>query len=308
MLVTTIKRVVRAGVVGFFRNAFVSLATVLVMMITLFVIGSLLFMNAALTSTLEQVNQKVDINAYFLTTATEQQVLEVKDAVSLLPEVASVEYISREQALETFRERHKNDQLTLQALDELGENPLGASLAIRAKDPSQYEVIAKFLEGNIAVSEGEESIIEKVNYSQNKVVIDRLAEFTKSVESAGLIFTIFLVLASVMIVFNTIRLAIYTNKDEIEVMQLVGADNWFVNGPYIIEGMLYGLAAGLLTLFIFYPISIYLGSVTETFFGAFNSFDFYISNFGMLFQYIVGSGIVLGGASSFLAVRRYLGV
>jgi len=308
MLVTTIKRVIRAGVVSFLRNAFVSLATVLVMMITLFVIGSLLFMNAALTSTLEQVNQKVDINAYFLTTTTEQQVLEVKKSVEQLPEVESVEYVSREQALDTFRERHKNDQLTLQALDELSDNPLGASLAIQAKDPSQYGVIAKFLEEKVAVSEVQQAIIEKVNYNQNKVVIDRLSELTRSIENAGLVFTIFLTLASVMIVFNTIRLAIYTNKDEIEVMQLVGADNMFVNGPYIIEGILYGLVAGLFTLFIFYPISIYMGSVTETFFGAFNSFDFYISNFGMLFGYIVGSGVVLGAVSSFLAVRRYLGV
>jgi len=284
------------------------MATMLVMMITLFVIGSLLFMNAALESTLEQVKQKVDINAYFLTTATEDKVLEVKTAVERLPEVAGVEYISREAALERFKTRHKDDQLTLQALEELEENPLGASLAIRAKDPSQYEIVAKFLEGRTAVSEGGEQIIEKVNYHQNKVVIDRLSSLTKSIENAGLIFTIFLTIASVMIVFNTIRLAIYTNKDEIEVMQLVGASNWFVRGPYIIEGMLYGLVAVLMTLFIFYPLSIYVGSVTESFFGAFNSFTFYINNFAMLFEYIVGSGIALGAISSFLAVRRYLGV
>ncbi|MCD5384611.1 MAG: ABC transporter permease [Candidatus Pacebacteria bacterium] len=308
MINTTIKRVVKAGVVGFFRNTFVSLATILVMSITLFVIGSLLFMNAALESTLTQIKQKVDINAYFLTTATEEAVLEVKTAVERLPEVARVEYISREESLLRFKERHRDDQLTLQALEELEENPLGASLTIQAKDTGQYEVVAKFLEGRIALSEGEEQIIEKVNYHQNKVVIDRLSDLTSSIEKAGLIFTIFLTFASVMIVFNTIRLAIYTNRDEIEVMQLVGASNWFVNGPYIIEGILYGLVAGVFTLFIFYPLSIYLGSATESFFGVFNSFTFYVNNFGMLFKYIVGSGVVLGAVSSFLAIRRYLGV
>jgi len=233
MIGSTIRRIIRAGVIGFFRNAFVSLATMLVMMITLFVIGALLFMNAALTSTLEQVKQKVDINAYFLTTTTEEQVLEVKTDVERLPEVAGVEYVSREEALKRFKARHKDDQLTLQALEELEENPLGASLAIRAKDPSQYEIVANFLESRTAVAEGGEQIIEKVNYHQNKVVIDRLTALTTSIENAGLIFTIFLTVASVMIVFNTIRLAIYTNKDEIEVMQLVGASNWFVRGPYI---------------------------------------------------------------------------
>jgi len=308
MLITSFKRVVRAGVVGFFRNAFVSMATMLVMMITLFVIGSLLFMNAALTATLEQIKEKVDINAYFLTTATAEQVLEVKVAVEQLPEVQSVEYISREEALAIFRERHKDDQLTLQALEELDENPLGASLAIRAKDPSQYDLVAKFLEGHEAVKAGESRIVEKVNYNQNKVAIDRLTGLTSAIEKAGLIFSIFLTIASIMIVFNTIRLAIYTNRDEIEVMQLVGADNWFVRGPYVVEGVLYGLVAGLITLFVFYPIAVYLGPITESFFGSFNSLTFYINEFGMLFKYIVGSGVLLGAISSFLAVRRYLGV
>ncbi len=308
MLKSGIKRVVRSGVVGFFRNAFVSVSTMLVMMITLFVIGVLLFMNAALTSTLEQVREKVDINAYFLTSAPEKQILELKSSIEQMPEVERVEYISREKALERFKARHKNDQLTLQALEELDENPLGASLAIQAKDPSQYAVIAKFLEDKTAVGEGEQQLIENINYSQNKVVIERLSNLTKAIEKAGVIFTIFLTVASIMIVFNTIRLAIYTNKDEIEVMQLVGASNWFINGPYIIEGMLYGLVAGLVTLFIFYPLSIYMSSSTEVLFGAFNSFTFYINNFGMLFKYLVGSGVGLGAVSSYLAVRRYLGV
>jgi len=109
-------------------------------------------------------------------------------------------------------------------------------------------------------------------------------------------------------VFNTIRLAIYTNRDEIEVMQLVGADNWFVRGPYVVEGALYGLVSGLVTLLVFYPLVIYIGPITENFFGTFNALTFYINNFGILFQYIVGSGVLLGSISSYLAVRRYLGV
>ncbi len=306
MLLTTVKRVIRSGVVGFFRNTFVSLATVLVMMITLFVIGSTIFMNEALTATLDQIKHKVDINAYFLTTATEDQVLDIKSKVEKLPEVASVEYISREEALKQFKSRHENDQLTLQALEELDDNPFGASLAVQAKDPSQYEVIAKFLEGQVNVQGEDEQIIEKVNYNQNKTVIDRLTNIIHLVERVEFIFSIFLILASVMIVFNTIRLAIYTNKDEIEVMQLVGADNWFVRGPYVVEGILYGLTAGVVVLLIFYPISIYLAPSTKSFFVAFDTLTFYLTNFGQLFIYVVGSGVILGAVSSFLAVRRYL--
>lgn len=312
---TNIKRIARSGVIGFFRNAFVSFATMLVMTVTLFVIGSLIFMNAALNASLDDIRSQVDVNAYFLTTAPEGSILELKSALEQLPEVDSVEYISRDKALEQFKERHQNDQLTLQALEELNDNPLGASLAIRAKNPSQYEAIAKFLENKTAVGDGAEQIIEKVNYHQNKAVIDRLSNLIDETQRSGLVQTIILIIASILIAFNTIRLAIYTNRDEIEIMQLVGASYWFVRGPFIIEGALYGLVSGLLVLCVFYPLAIFYpaaiypaGPITLLAIDSFDSVAFYINHFGMLFEYIVGSGIVLGAVSSFLAVRRYLGV
>ncbi len=308
MFFVSVKRVIRSGVIGFFRNAFVSFATMLIMMITLFVIGASLFMNAALESTLEQIKNKVDINAYFLPGVSEDKVLEVKSALEQLPEVESITYTSKEDVLKQFKEEHKGDQLTIQALEELDENPFGASLAIRAKDPSQYERIAKFLEEHESAKSGENRILEKVNYNQNKLVIDRLNRFMNAIDTFVLFVSSFLVIASIMIVFNTIRLAIYTNKDEIEVMQLVGASNWFVRGPYVIEGILYGFVSGLIVLFAFYPLAAYFGTVSEQFFGSFNTLTFYINEFGTLFLYIVGSGVLLGAISSFLAVRRYLGI
>lgn len=305
---TNVKRIIRAGVIGFFRNAFVSFATMLVMTVTLFVIGVMLFLSAALNTTLDDIREKVDINAYFLTNASEEQILELKAALEQLPEVETVTYVTRDAALEQFKTRHESDQLTQQALDELGENPFGASFAIKAKETSQYESIAAFLEGETAIGQGDEQIIERVNYHQNKEVIDRLDKIIAGTERAGFIFGIFLVIASIMIAFNTIRLAIYTNRDEIEIMQLVGASYWFVRGPFIIEGALYGLVSGLVTLFVLYPLSVYLAPLSEGFFGSFNALTFYINNFGTLFNYIVGSGVALGAISSFLAVRRYLGV
>ena len=300
-----IKRVSRAGFIGFLRNGFVSLATVLIMGITLFVLGSIMTTGAALDSVLAQLQQKVDINVYFLIDAPEDAILTLKDAVSELPEVANVEYISREMALERFRERHQDDQLTLQALDELEENPLGASLAIRAKETNQYEGIAKFLENETAVGGGRQ-VIEKINYFQNKATIDKLSEIIDASERFGLITTIFLIAASILIVFNTIRLAIYTTKDEISVMQLVGASDWYVQGPFVIEGALYGFVGGLLALLALYPLALWLGPASEAFLGSFNVLAYYGSHFGWLFFVLIGTGIVLGGLSSFVAVRRYL--
>ncbi|MEX0652392.1 MAG: permease-like cell division protein FtsX [Candidatus Paceibacterota bacterium] len=302
------KRIIKYGSIGFIRNSFVSLSTILVMTVTLFVIGSLIFIGAVLNNTLSQVREKVDINVYFVTTADEGSILSLKKSIEALAEVSSVEYVSRAQALEEFRLRHENDQLTLQALDELSENPLGASLSIRAKETSQYEGIATFLENDVAVSAGEEAIIEKVNFFQNKVAIDRLTRIIDSSEQFGIGIIIFLLIASVMITFNTIRLAIYTARDEISVMKLVGAGNSYVRGPFVFEGVLYGIVAGITTLILFYPLTLWLGPVTEGFFNDINIFQYYLDNFGQIFLIIIGTGVLLGAISSYLAVRRYLEV
>ena len=301
------KRIIKAGFVGFWRNGFVSLASVLVMTVTLFVIGSIIFLNAILGASLEQIRDKVDINVYFVTEAPEEDILVLKRDLEALPEVALVEYVTREEALAKFRERHEGDQLTLQALDELGDNPLGASLSIKAKDTSQYEGIAAFLEGDTStLSNSDVRIIDTVNYFQNRVAIERLSKVISSSEQFGFLMSLVLAVASIIIVFNTIRLAIYTARDEISVMRLVGASNAYIRGPFVFEGIMYGLIAGIVTLLIFYPITLWLGPATETFFGDINIFSYYTSHFGELLFVLVGSGIILGAFSSYLAVRKYL--
>lgn len=297
----------RSGFVGFWRNAFVSLAAIFVMTVTLFVIGGVIFMNQLLETSLEQIQDKVDINVYMVTSAQEVDVLALKQSLEGLPEVADVRYISRNEALETFRARHENDELTIQALDELGDNPLGASLSIRAKETSQYEGIAAFLEEQQDLANPGSVLIDRINYFQNKDAIDRLSSIIGAVERFGLVTMIVLVVASVLITFNTIRLAIYTSREEISVMRLVGAGNMFIRGPFILQGVMYGLVAGIVTLLVFYPLTLWLGPVTESFF-LLNIFNYYITDFGSIFLMIVGSGIVLGALSSSLAIARYLRV
>src|SRR3989344_1558967 len=146
MFWVNVKRVVRSGFTSFWRNSFVSLASIFVMTMTLMIVGSLMFLNALVGSFIDYVKDKVDVNVYFTTNIEEQPILDLKTSLETLPEVSFVTYTSRDDALANFRARHENDQLTLQALDELGENPFGAALAIKAKEPSQYEGIAAFLE------------------------------------------------------------------------------------------------------------------------------------------------------------------
>jgi cell division transport system permease protein len=304
-----VKRVVRAGFFSFWRNGFISLSSILVMVVTLFVIGSVIFSSVVLKSTLDQIKEKVDINVYFVTTAREDEILAMKKNLEQLPEVMPpVVYVTKEDALADFKRRHQNDEFTLQALEELGENPLGATLNIKAKDPSQYESIARYIESKRTSSIGTDSIIDKVNYYQNKDAIDRLTRIINSANNLGFVLTLFLVAISILITFNTIRLVIYMSRDEISVMRLVGASDRYIRGPFFVAGSIYGFLSAIITLVIFYPVTLWLGDKTADFFVGLNIFHYYLSNFGQIFLIIIGSGIVIGSISSYLAVRKYLRV
>lgn len=306
-MLTSMKRIARSGFFSFWRNGFVSISSVLVMIITLFVISSTIFLGAILNASLQEIKNKVDINVYFVRNAPEVDILALQKALEVLPEVkAPVEYISREDALADFRRKHQDDQFTLQALDELGENPLGASLNIRAKEPSQYEGIAEFLKSKSALTVDGKAIIDKINYYQNKTAIDTLTKMINSANRLGFILTLFLVCVSILITFNTIRLAIFMSRDEISVMRLVGASRMYIRGPFIVSGAIYGVVSGFITLILFFPITLWLGNATAEFFVGLNVFSYYISNFAQIFLIVIFSGVFIGSFSSFLAVRKHL--
>ncbi len=306
-MITSLKRVIRAGFVGFWRNAFVSLSAIFVITVTLTVVGGSMLISQLLKVSLIQIQEKVDINVYTVTTADERDVLGLKESLEQLPDVREVVYTSREDALEQFRIRHQNDQLTIQALEELGENPLGASLSIRAKETSQYESIALFLKAQQDVESTDAPLIDKINYNNNKEAINKLTSIIDTVKRSSFVAMLVLIGSSILIAFNTIRLAIYTSREEISVMRLVGASNMFIRGPFVLQGVLYGLISGVITLLILYPAVLWLGPSTEVFF-EFNIFNYFVENFGHLFTILVGSGIVLGVVSSTLAIARYLRV
>lgn len=306
MFIIKIKRVFRSGVTNFWRNGFVSLSSLVVMFITLFMISSLIFMSAILKFSLQEIKNKVDINVYFTSNAAETDIFSLKKSIERISEVDSVAYISKDEALVNFKERHKDDALTLEALDELGENPLTASLSIKAKEPSQYEGIAKFLSSEDPLSGGNNPIIEKVNYYQNKVVIDKLTLITSAANRVGFWVAILFLIISIVITFNTIRLAIFISKDEISVMRLVGASGRYVKGPFVVSGILYGVVSATLVMIVFFGLTYWIGSLSKNFFVGLDLFDFYLKNFSQIFLIVFGSGIGLGAVASYLAVHRYL--
>ncbi|OGZ32232.1 MAG: hypothetical protein A3H02_00815 [Candidatus Niyogibacteria bacterium RIFCSPLOWO2_12_FULL_41_13] len=296
-----LKRILKYGLIGFWRNGWISIAAIFTMVLALFVIGSLIFSSALFNSTLERIKNKVDISVYFKDATEEKDIIAVKEILSSLPQVKEADYVSRQRALDEFREKHKNNALIIQSLDELGSNPFKANINIKAKDPAYYEAISKFL------NEGEFSgAIEKINYYQNKAVIERLSEILDVSQRTGFIAGLILAFIAVSVTFNTIRLAIYNSREEIKVMRLVGASNNFVRGPFLFEGALYGLISGFIALIIFLPLTYWLGPKTLAFFGGPNIYDYYLANFLRFFLILVIGGAFLGVISSLIATFRYL--
>ncbi len=306
-MITSLRRVFRSGFIGFWRSAYVSLASIFVITVALFVIGSTMLLDQLLTVSLTNIQSKVDINVYFVTTAAEGDIMALKTKVEALPDVAEVRYTSREDALTEYRLKNQNDSVAMQALEELGENPLGATIAIRARETSQYENIARFLDEQKAIETADAPLIDEVNYADNKESIETLTKIIDAVERASFVTMIVLIAAAILITFNTIRLAIYTAREEISVMRLVGASNSFIRGPFMLQGVMYGVIAGVLALAILYPIMIWIGPATAEFF-EFDLYVYFVTNFGTLFLTIVGIGVGLGLVSSMLAIARYLRV
>jgi len=297
------KRTIKSGLKSFWRNGWLSTATVSVMVLTLIVISTLLMLNIVASAILNNLQQKIDVSVYFKLEAEEEDILVVKSQLEKLAEVERVDYISREEALNRFKEKHKDNPYLIQGLQELGENPLEASLNIKAQEASQYEAINNFLEG-ISYS----NIIDKVDYRQNKEVIDRLASIIANVKMVGLSLSGLLVLIVILVTFNAIRLAIYSSRDEIKIMRLVGASSWFIRGPFVVEGVLYGVISSLIALGILYPVFYFVSPKISGFLPIEDFFTYFQANFLALLLLLLGVGIVLGVLSSLFAIRKYLRV
>lgn len=307
MFWVTIKRVIKSGWTNFRRNGLVSYAAVLVTTITLSVIAALFLFQASLSSLIFSLQDKVDISVYFTVDAPEEKILNLKQTLEQIPEVRSVEYTSADEEVLQFRERHADDYLTLQALDEIGDNPFGGSISIKAKDSIQYEAISRMLEGDSDVARENAQIIERINFAQNKLVIEKLNRLIAGAREGGLAVTVLLALISVIIMFTTVRLTIYMVREEIGVMRLVGASGAYVRGPFLVEGMLYGVFAWVITILLFLPVTYF---VTRSLDGLLpmNLYQYYVNHLFSIGGMILLISLFLGAVSSMLAVRKYLNV
>jgi cell division transport system permease protein len=235
---TKFNRVIKTGFTNFFRNIWLSLAATLIMAITLFTISTIILLYASTQLSIDRIKDKVGISAYFNNQTTDAEIQNIKAELGLMPEIKEVEFIPNDVAIDKFREAHKDEPLLLETLDEFkdSENPLPNSFAIKANDLEDYDTIS-----NILKSERYGVYFDKIR--DNKIVIDRLLKIIQVLTQLGIILIVVFTTVTIMVMFNTIRLTIYNRREEVEIMRLVGATNMYIRGPFIVEGIMYGLIA-----------------------------------------------------------------
>jgi cell division transport system permease protein len=301
MKVLKLWRTLKEGFQNFIRNGWLSVATISILTISLYLISLTFMIGITANLLLRNVQEKINISIYFNPSIEESEILSIKNKIQNYQEIKSVEYVSKNQALDEFMAFGNNDPSIKQALDELGDNPLLASLVIKANQSDQYDTINQALEKSDFREE-----ISRINYDKNKVIIERLDKIIKFSKEIGIILGIIFVLIAVLITFNAIRITIYSHKQEFEIERLVGASNLYIRMPFIFEGIFYGFSASIVSAIMLLITAKLVSNFVQKAISQGDVMSLYLANFWYIFGILFTLGILLGVVSSFIAIRRYL--
>lgn len=294
-------RIIKFSFQDIVRNIWLSIVTITILILALFSINTLLTVQLISQNAVSAVKQKINISLYFKADASEAMILDVRQKVEALPDVKEATFISKSIALETFRNKNKNNPEILNALKELGKNPLSPSLIII---PKNFDNSANLIT-SLKIMESE--AIESRDFSDNSTILEKINFVTSKVNEIGMFLITIFVLTSLLVVYNAIRVAIYTHRQEIEIMRLVGASNFFIYMPYLFSAFIYALVSVLITIVSFYPFLTILQPYLEVFFTGYsvNILNYYVDNFLVIFglQFLSVFGITL--IASLLAARKY---
>lgn len=305
MFLLSISRVIRFALQNFYRNIWLSLVTITIIILTLFSLTSLIVLNAGIGQAMISIKNKIDISVYFKAESAEKDINAIKEKISGYSEVKEVGLINANQALEKFKQKHLGDTIIEEALKELESNPLGPTLTVKANDVNLYPTILERIK-----NEKIENLVEEIDYDDHKLVIERLEAISQKIKKLGMVISIIFAIISLLVVFNTIRIGIYTHKEEIGIMKLVGAGNWFVRAPFLLEGVLYALLGLIIFWILFYIATSFLQPFLSSFFIDinFNLMNYLTSHFLYIFGFELIMMVVLNIISSFIAIGKYLRV
>jgi cell division transport system permease protein len=278
---------------GFWRNALMSLAATLTMVLMLLLLAGFFVLQNVLLASLSFVEQKVEVVAYIQNNATSDQVDVLVAKVGAMPEVASVEFVSRDEALARFKAAQAaqgRQDLTAS----LESNPLYASVNVKLRSPSELDAVTTALRDDPLVR----------NVLNIEALVDRVLTVTTFVRTAGVVMVAIVGVIVLFIIVNTIRLAVVARAEEIEIMRLVGASDSFIRWPFVFEGALVGLFGAVLTLIL---LAVAAEPLSQAMVGFFNVLPLELGSVGRDTAVLVlATGVGLGVLGSWVSVRTYL--
>lgn len=302
----TFVRMCRYGINNFSRNTWLTIAATAVMTITLLIIFMTLAARQVLVDTVDQIKDKVDMSIYVKTETSSDDARKIQNEIEKLPGVKSVTYISPSQARADFANQNKGDAQTLEALNE-ATNKLPGTFRVAISDINNPSQLDHFVKTDELYKANADPNREPSFSGERRSAIENIGAATQFAEKAGLIASVIFVIISSLIVFNTIRMAIFNRKEEIQMMKLIGADHNFIRGPFIVEAVVYGFIAAVLATILgmlaLYGVKQKLADYQIAIDGTVQLATMYI---GVVLLAMIVAGALIGVISSLLATRKYL--
>ncbi|HSX17162.1 MAG TPA: permease-like cell division protein FtsX [Patescibacteria group bacterium] len=301
----TFSRIINTGVVNFVRNAWLAIAAMAVMIITLTIVLFSIVTNATFSNTVAQITDKIDVSVYLKDATNKSQGQELANSLRALPNTKSVSYLSKEDALQRYKDQNKDNPGLLSAINET-DNPIPATIQIKPKDLNKIQDVRDFLN-----KPDNKKLWDDVSYRDDrKAAIDKIAHATNLMRRAGFVTVGVFALISVLIIFNTIQMAIFNRRDEITIMRLLGASTWYIRGPFVVETIIYGIISALVSVLLIHSLFVASSSALQA--SSLGLLDinyagqYFAKHLWQLLLMQLALGILIGAASSYVATKRYL--
>ncbi len=301
----TLSRVIRTGCLNFVRNAWLGIAAMAVMIITLLIVLFSVITNATFSNTIAQITNKIDVSVYLKDSATADQVSGLLGDLRRLPNVRGVTYLTKAQALDRYKQQNSNNPQLLSAINAT-DNPIPGTVLVSPRDLNKISDIQAAL-----TNKKYDVSIDQISYQgDRKAAIDKIAHATNLLRRAGIAAVVIFAVISVLIIFNTIQMAIFNRREELTIMRLLGATTWYIRGPFVVESIMYGVISALISVLLIHLLFVASSSALQA--SSLGLLDinyagqYFSAHFRQLLTMQLVLGILIGAVSSIVATRRYL--
>jgi cell division transport system permease protein len=303
----TFTRIITTGLVNFVRNAWLAIAAIAVMTVTLTIVLFSLITNATFANTIAQITDKIDVSVYLTDGVSVSDRNKLITGIKALPNVKDVTFLSKDQVLTKYRQQNANNQELLSAISST-DNPLPETIQVKPYDLNKIQDIRNFLTTD---NNKKLQTADSPSYSgDRKAAIDKITHATNILRQAGIFAVILFAIISVLIIFNTIQMAIFNRRDELTIMRLLGASTWFIRGPFVVENIVYGIFSAILSIVIIKVMFMLAASALQA--SSLGLLDinyastYFNAHLLQLLTIQLTVGILIGAASSIIATKRYL--